>query len=43
LVLQPLFDLLYQPWIMNDDECGAISKMIGRGTKELEENMPHVI
>jgi hypothetical protein len=28
----PLFDLLYQPWMIddNDDECGAVGGMSGR-------------
>jgi hypothetical protein len=32
LLLRPLSCLLYQPWMMtNDDECGAGGGMLGRG------------
>jgi hypothetical protein len=33
LVCRPLFGLLYQPRIMDDDECGAVGGMIGRGNR----------
>jgi hypothetical protein len=34
LVLQPLFGLLYQPQMIDEDNCGAISGMrIGRGNQ----------
>jgi hypothetical protein len=30
--VRPLFGLSYQPWVINDDECGAVGGMrIGRG------------
>jgi hypothetical protein len=25
--MRPFIDLLYQPWMINDDDCGAISGM----------------
>jgi hypothetical protein len=32
LLLRPPFGLLYHPWMMmDDDECGAIGRMLGRG------------
>jgi hypothetical protein len=37
LVRRPLFGLLYQPWMMDDDGCGTVSGMIG---KVLGENLP---
>jgi hypothetical protein len=34
LVRRPLFDLLYQPRMIDDDECGAVGGMrIGRGNR----------
>jgi hypothetical protein len=33
LVRRPLFGLLYQPWMMDDDECGVIGGIIGRGNQ----------
>jgi hypothetical protein len=34
LVRRPIFGLLYQPQMMDDDECGVVSGMrIGRGNK----------
>jgi hypothetical protein len=29
----PLVGLVYQPWIMDDDRCGASSRIIGRGNQ----------
>jgi hypothetical protein len=41
LVLRPLFGLLYQPQMIDDDDCGAIGGMrIGRETVVLGENLP---
>jgi hypothetical protein len=41
LLLRPLTNnLLYQPRIMDDDECGAVGGMPGRETKVLSENLP---
>jgi hypothetical protein len=41
LVLRPLFGLLYQPQMIDDDDCGAIGGMRkGRGTEVLGENLP---
>jgi hypothetical protein len=32
--------LLYQPWMMDNDECGVVGGMIGRGGSEvLGENL----
>jgi hypothetical protein len=33
MVRQPLFDLLYQPRMVNDDERGAVGGLIGRGNR----------
>jgi hypothetical protein len=33
LVPLPLIGLLYQPQMIDDDECGAVSGMIGRGNR----------
>jgi hypothetical protein len=40
LAYWPLFGLLYQPWMMVDDECGAVCGMISRETEVLGENLP---
>jgi hypothetical protein len=32
--------LLYQPRMMDDEECGAVGGMIGKGTEVLGENLP---
>jgi hypothetical protein len=38
---RPLFGLLCQPWMVDDDECGAVSGMrIGRGNRSIGENLP---
>jgi hypothetical protein len=38
LVLRSLFDLLYQPRMINDDERGAVGGMrIGRGNRNFSE------
>jgi hypothetical protein len=40
LLLRPLFDLLYQPQMI-DDECGALGGMgTSRGNRVLAENLP---
>jgi hypothetical protein len=37
LVVRPLFGLLYQPWTIDDDDCGAIGGMrIGRGNRSTQ-------
>jgi hypothetical protein len=33
LLLRPLFGLLYQPRMVDDDECGTIGEMHGRGNR----------
>jgi hypothetical protein len=38
-VLRPLFGLLYQPGMMDDDECGAVSGMIGRGNRSTRRKL----
>jgi hypothetical protein len=39
LVLRPLFGLLYQPRVIDGDDCGAIGKMrIGRGNWSTRRN-----
>jgi hypothetical protein len=41
LVCWPIFGLLYQPWMIDDDECGVVGgTRIGWGTKVLRENLP---
>jgi hypothetical protein len=37
LVRLPLFRLLYQPWMMDDDEYGAVGGLIGRGNRSYTE------
>jgi hypothetical protein len=41
LVHQPLFGMLYQPWMMGDDERGAVTGMIGRGNQSNSEENLH--
>jgi hypothetical protein len=33
LLLRPLIGLLYQPWMMDGEDCGAMGGMIGRGSR----------
>jgi hypothetical protein len=33
LVRRPVFGTLYQPWMMDVDECGEVDGMIGRGNR----------
>jgi hypothetical protein len=44
LLLRPLNGLLYQPRMMDGDECGAVGRMIGRGNRSTRRKpapMPH--
>jgi hypothetical protein len=43
LVCQLLFGVLHQTWMMDDDECGAVGGMTGRGTEVLGENLPQCL
>jgi hypothetical protein len=40
LVRRPLFGLLYQPRLMDDDEYGAITGMIGRRNRRTRRSAP---
>jgi hypothetical protein len=36
LACQPLFSLLYQPWLIDDGECGAVGEISGRGNWSIQ-------
>jgi hypothetical protein len=38
---RPLFSLLYQPQMMNDDECWAVGVMSGKGNRSTPRNLAH--
>jgi hypothetical protein len=43
MVRQPLIGLLYQPWMIDDDECGAIGGMrFGRENRSLQRKSASV-
>jgi hypothetical protein len=41
-VRPPLFGLLYQPWMMDGYDCGAIGEMISEGNRTTQRKPPLV-
>jgi hypothetical protein len=37
MVLRPIFDLFYQSRMVDDDECGAVGGMSGKGNAKYSE------